>query len=262
MYGNTWGLNYLEWLLFGFPIIAVVALILYKLIRVDDSLGSYKATYLDPDFIQQSPSIALGQAKEEILRMGQLAIKGLEETSHFIHTNQMKYAETAYRLEEIINSLDRKITDYLFLLATYPLSTPDSKEHTILMDTVRDIVKIGNHFEYIIELVRYQNEKKVKITEQAMKELSDMFSLTIYTVQEAIQSLDQKDIDVARKVIEKENQIDKLERTLKKQHILRLKEGLCTGSAGMVFVDIISNLERIGDHAVNIAEAVIGLRHS
>ncbi len=245
-----------------FPFIGLLALIVIKLIPGDDSLIDYKSKHLDPNFIKQSPSIALGQAKEEVLRMGQFAIKGLEETSNFVNTKQNKHAESAYQLESAINNLDRKITDYLVQLATSPLSTNDSEEHTTLMDTVRDIERIGDHFENIVELVEYQNSNKVKITESAMKDLEEMFALTISTVQEALQSLDHKDLDAARHVVEKENQIDKMERTLRKQHILRLNEGKCSGSAGIVFVDIISNLERIGDHAVNIAEAVLGVRHS
>lgn len=245
-----------------FPFIGLLALIVIKLIPGDDSLIDYKSKHLDPNFIKQSPSIALGQAKEEVLRMGQFAIKGLEETSNFVNTKQNKHAESAYQLESAINNLDRKITDYLVQLATSPLSTNDSEEHTTLMDTVRDIERIGDHFENIVELVEYQNSNKVKITDSAMKDLEEMFALTISTVQEALQSLDHKDLDAARHVVEKENQIDKMERTLRKQHILRLNEGKCSGSAGIVFVDIISNLERIGDHAVNIAEAVLGVRHS
>lgn len=245
-----------------FPFIGLLALIVIKLIPGDDSLIDYKSKHLDPNFIKQSPSIALGQAKEEVLRMGQFAIKGLEETSNFVNTKQNKHAESAYQLESAINNLDRKITDYLVQLATSPLSTNDSEEHTTLMDTVRDIERIGDHFENIVELVEYQNSNKVKITESAMKDLEEMFALTISTVKEALQSLDHKDLDAARHVVEKENQIDKMERTLRKQHILRLNEGKCSGSAGIVFVDIISNLERIGDHAVNIAEAVLGVRHS
>jgi len=246
----------------GFPFIAVLALIVTKLILGDDSLINYKSNHLDPNFIKQSPSIALGQAKEEVLRMGQFAIKGLEETSSFVHTKQAKHADTAYQLENAINNLDRKITDYLVLLATSPLSTNDSEEHTTLMDTIRDIERIGDHFENIVELAEYQNSNKVIITASAMQDLEEMFTLTISTVQEALQSLDHKDLDAARHVIEKENLIDKMERTLRKQHILRLNEGKCSRSAGIVFVDIISNLERIGDHAVNIAEAVLRVRHS
>jgi len=244
------------------PFIAVLAWIVTKLIPGDDSLVDYKAKHLDPNFILQSPSIALGQAKEEVLRMGQFALKGLEEASYFANTRQSKHGESAYQLESAINNLDRKITDYLIQLATSPLSTHDSEEHTILMDTVRDIERIGDHFENIVELVEFQITNKVKVTDQAMSDLGEMFNLTISTVKEALQSLDHKDLDAARHVVEKENQIDKMERTLRKQHILRLNEGKCSGSAGIVYVDIISNLERIGDHAVNIAEAVLGVRHS
>jgi phosphate:Na+ symporter len=85
-----------------------------------------------------------------------------------------------------------------------------------------------------------------------------MFNLTISTVKEALQALDHNDKEIARQVVEKEEEIDKMERKLRKQHILRLNEGVCSGQAGIVYVDIVSNLERIGDHAVNIAEAVLG----
>ncbi|MFE8703174.1 Na/Pi cotransporter family protein [Cytobacillus sp. FJAT-54145] len=243
------------------PFIAILAMIVTKLIPGEDSLIEYKAKHLDPHFIEQSPAIALGQAKEEVLRMGQFAVRGLEETNTFLKTKLPKHAETAYQLEDAINNLDRKITDYLVDLATSSLSEHDSEEHSILMDTVRDIERIGDHFENIIELIEYQQANKVKITESAMNDLEEMFNLTISTVRESLQALDHKDKDSARLVVTKEEQIDKMERKLRKQHILRLNEGLCTGQAGIVYVDIISNLERIGDHAVNIAEAVLGERH-
>jgi phosphate:Na+ symporter len=88
-----------------------------------------------------------------------------------------------------------------------------------------------------------------------------MFTLTQSTVKEAIEALRTNNKDLANDVRLKEDQIDKMERSLRKKHILRMNEGLCTGQAGIVFVDIISNLERIGDHAVNIAEAVLGEEH-
>lgn len=243
------------------PFVALLALIVTKLIPGQDSLVEYKAKHLDPIFIEQSPSIALGQAKEEVLRMGHLATKGLEETHTFLKDKQLKNSQTAYQVEDAINNLDRKITDYLVVLATRSLSAHDSEEHSLLMNTVRDIERIGDHFENIIELAEYQQANKVKITDSAMSDLNEMFNLTISTVKESLQSLDHRDKELARHVIKNEEQIDKMERKLRKQHILRLNEGLCTGQAGIVYVDIISNLERIGDHAVNIAEAVLGERH-
>ena len=147
------------------------------------------------------------------------------------------------------------------MLSSTSLSGAESEKHSLLMDTVRDIERIGDHFENIIELVEYQLANKVKITDSAMNDLDEMFSLTVSTVQEAIEALNENSKEIAENVMKKEEKIDKMERKLRKQHILRLNEGICTGQSGIVFVDIISNLERIGDHAVNIAEAVLGERH-
>ncbi|MEW9107761.1 Na/Pi cotransporter family protein [Cytobacillus gottheilii] len=240
------------------PFVAVLAYIVTKLIPGEDSVIEYKAKHLDPVFIQQSPSIALGQAKEEVLRMGQFSVKGLEETQDFLTNGHQKHSDNAYQLEEAINNLDRKITDYLVLLSTSSLSEHESEEHTMLMDTVRDIERIGDHFENIIELIEFKKANKVSITDKAMNDLQEMFGLTISTVKEALQALDHKDKDAAIDVVKKEEQIDQMERKLRKQHIQRLNEGLCTGQSGIVYVDIVSNLERIGDHAVNIAEAILG----
>ena len=142
------------------------------------------------------------------------------------------------------------------------MSEAESEEHSVLLDTARDIERIGDHFENIIELVDYQITNKVKMTKEANNDLADMFELTILTVKEAVSSLEKVDREKAVQVIQKEEQIDAMERILRKKHILRLNENICTGSAAIVFVDIISNLERVGDHAVNIAEAVLGDRYA
>ncbi|OAS85229.1 sodium-dependent phosphate transporter [Metabacillus litoralis] len=244
-----------------FPFIAVLAWIVTKLIPGEDSMIEYKAKHLDPIFIEQSSSIALGQAKEEVLRMGKFATLGLEEANLYQRTYSQKHADTSMQLEDAINNLDRKITDYLILISRSEMSTAESEEHSMLLDTVRDIERIGDHFENVVELVGFQLTNKVKLTDSAKQDLEDMFNLTIQTLKDAITSLDDKDTALATTVLKSEEQIDKMERTLRKKHILRINEGQCSGSAGIVFVDIISNLERIGDHCVNIAEAVLGYRN-
>ncbi len=244
-----------------FPFIGLLALIVTKIIPGEDAIVEYKAKHLDPIFIEQSPSLALGQAKEEVLRMGEFSIVGLESTHNYLKTGTSKYSEQAYSIEDAINNLDRKITDYLVKLSSASLSDNESEEHSALMDTVRDIERIGDHFENIVELVDYQIANKVELTEAAETDLEEMFTLTQTTVKEAIEALRTNNKDLANEVRLKEDKIDKMERSLRKKHILRMNEGLCSGQAGIVFVDIISNLERIGDHAVNIAEAVLGEDH-
>lgn len=243
-----------------FPFIAVLAFIVTKLIPGEDSLIEYKAKHLDPVFVEQSPAIALGQAREEVVRMGEFAVKGLEESNTYLNEKSQRYADTAMQIEDAINNLDKKITDYLIKISSRSLSAQESALHSVLVNTVRDIERIGDHFENVVELVDYQISNKVKLTEDAMEDLNEMFKLTVYTVNEAVQSLQKNDRTLAIDVVKQEEKIDTMERSLRKKHILRLNEGKCSGQAGIVFVDIISNLERIGDHAVNIAEAVLGER--
>src|SRR5699024_9459699 len=201
--------------------------------------------------------VALSQAKSEVIRMGEYAVQGLDETSSFVMTSQKKHAELAIQVEGALNNLDNEITNYLIKISNNTLSETDSALHTTLLDTVRDIERIGDHFENVIELIEYKVSNKINLTEHALEDLHNMFDLTILTVNEAVQALDRLDKEIALDVIQKEEQIDKMERTFRKQHIIRMNKGVCSPSAGIVFVDIISNLERIGDHAVNIAEEVL-----
>ena len=243
-----------------FPLIGAWAYLVTKLIPGDDVSIEYKPKHLDVNFIEQSPSIAIGQAKEEILRMGALSIQGLEKTYAYLKTKNKRDSDLAYQVEDALNNLDQKITDYLVKISSQPLSDQDSSRHNMLMDTVRDIERVGDHFENILELIEYQEVHRIVLTPDALEDVSEMFELTIKTVEKAIEALNTNDVKLAQEVAEQENVIDKMERQFRKNHILRVNEGKCSGQAGIMFVDILSNLERIGDHACNVAEAVLGRR--
>lgn len=240
-----------------FPFIGTFAWLVTKIIPGEDVTIEYKAKHLDPVFIKQSSTIALSQAKAEVIRMGEYCVQGLEETSNFVMTLQDKNAEVARQIEGALNNLDKEITNYLVTISSETLSEADGALHTSLMDTVRDIERIGDHFENIVELIEYKITNKINLTEHAREDLHEMFDLTILTVAQAVKALELMDREEALVVLQKEDQIDKMERQFRKKHIIRMNEGLCTAAAGIVFVDIISNLERIGDHAVNIAEEVL-----
>ena len=239
------------------PLIGVWAWLVTRLIPGEDTAIEYKPKYLDYGLISQSPSIALGQAKQEIVRMGEYGIQGLKEALHYLNTSDNKHANITEQLEEAINNLDQKSTDYLVTLSKQSLSGQDSTVHHALLENIRDIERIGDHFENLIELIEYKENNRVQLSEEAMRELNEMFEFTIDTVSLAIRSLDERKVGLAQVVIEKESVIDEMERKLRKRHIKRLNEGLCSGSAGIVFADMISNLERVGDHAVNIAQSVM-----
>lgn len=239
-----------------FPFIALLAVLVTKIVPGEDQVIDYKPKHLDPIFIAQSPSVAINQAKQETLRMGELAVQGLQETRDYVNTNSGKHSEMAYQFEHAINDLDKKITNYLVQISSTSITEADSTLHSSIVNIVRDIERIGDHFENVLELNEYKLTNKVIITEDAMQDLNEMLDLTISTVSQALEAFEKMDDELANAVMAKENEIDNMEKVYRKNHILRLNKGICNGTAGIVFVDMISNLERIGDHALNVAQEV------
>ncbi|PEX90753.1 Na/Pi cotransporter family protein [Bacillus cereus] len=241
-----------------FPFIAVLAWIVTKIIRGEDSAIDFKPQHLNPIFIEQSPAIALTEAQKEIIRMAEFSLHGLKEANQFLNTQDKKHADMATQLEGAINNLDKKITEYLVLLSEKPLSPTDSEKHSVLAGVVGDIERVGDHVENLVELVDFQISNRVSLSDDALAELNEMLELTISTLKDAVEALTNFDTELAQTVIAKERKIDQMERVLRKRHVLRLNERSCSGDASIIFVDMVSNLERIGDHAVNIADGVLG----
>ncbi|KGA95888.1 sodium-dependent phosphate transporter [Alkalihalobacillus alcalophilus ATCC 27647 = CGMCC 1.3604] len=238
-----------------FPFVGVLAWIVTKIIPGEDKHIDYKPN-ISPLLVEQSP-VCLGQAREEVLKMGSYAIEGLNEATKYLKTKDKKHGELVIQYEEAINTFDHAVTDYLVSMSGHIMSEADTKLHTALVNAVRDIERVGDHMENVKELVDYQLANKFDLSESALDELEEMIELTVSTYTEALEALKTLDKALAKDVLVKEDRIDKMERNLRKKHIKRLNEGTCTGSAGIVFVDIVSNLERIGDHSVNIAQAVL-----
>ncbi|QPQ35124.1 Na/Pi cotransporter family protein [Lysinibacillus sp. JNUCC-52] len=243
------------------PFIAGLSLLVTKILPGHDGNIDVTTKHLDPAFIDSSPAIALGQAKEEVLRMGDHALRGLEETFLYMKTGESAHIPTVLQLEVALNHLDKEITNYLVMVSKQPLSHADSVRHHTLLTNVRDIERIGDHFENILELLQYKDHHEVSLSKSARQDLIGMFSLAIEAVRKSIEALDTASLSLAQEVTELESLIDDMEDKLRQKHIARLNTNECSGAAGIVYTDIVSNLERIGDHAVNIADSILGIRH-
>lgn len=243
------------------PFIGGLAALVTKIVPGRDSNIDVTTKHLDPSFIDSSPAIALGQAKEEVLRMGEHALRGLEETFLYMKTGEATYIPTVLQLEVALNHLDKEITNYLVMVSKQPLSRADSVRHHTLLTNVRDIERIGDHFENILELLQYKDHHEVTLSKSARQDLIGMFSLAIEAVRKSIAALDTASLSLAQEVTELESLIDDMEDKLRQKHIARLNTNECNGAAGIVYTDIVSNLERIGDHAVNIADSILGIRN-
>ena len=240
-----------------FPFIGALAFLVTKLIPGEDEVVKYEPLYLDEQLIKQAPSIALGNAKKELLHLGNYAAKAFDLSYDYIINSNEKVAEKGHKTEEAINTIDEKLTRYLISLSGEALSQKESEVLTNILDSSRDLERIGDHAEALLNLNDYLQRKNVQFSEAALEELAEIYLKTSEFVKDALESVENNDLEKAQALIERHEDIDNMERVLRKTHIKRLNNGECSPQAGVNFIDIISHYTRVSDHAMNLAEKVL-----
>ncbi|MFS9141540.1 Na/Pi cotransporter family protein [Streptococcus infantis] len=240
-----------------FPFIGALAYFVTKLIPGEDEVVKYEPLYLDEQLIKQAPSIALGNAKKELLHLGNYAVKAFDLSYDYIINSNEKVAEKGHKTEEAINTIDEKLTRYLISLSSEALSQKESEVLTNILDSSRDLERIGDHAEALINLNDYLQRKNVQFSNSALEELEEIYRQTSDFVKDALESVENNDLEKAQSLIERHEAINKMERVLRKTHIKRLNNGECSTQAGVNFIDIISHYTRVSDHAMNLAEKVL-----
>ena len=240
-----------------FPFIGALAFIVTKLIPGEDEVVKYEPLYLDEQLIKQAPSIALGNAKKELLHLGNYAAKVFDLSYDYIINSNEKVAEKGHKTEEAINTIDEKLTRYLISLSGEALSQKESEVLTNILDSSRDLERIGDHAEALLNLNDYLQRKNVQFSEAALEELAEIYLKTSDFVKDALESVENNDLEQAQALIERHEDINNMERVLRKTHIKRLNNGECSTQAGVNFIDIISHYTRVSDHAMNLAEKVL-----
>ena len=240
-----------------FPFIGALAFLVTKLIPGEDEVVKYEPLYLDEQLIKQAPSIALGNAKKELLHLGNYAAKAFDLSYDYIINSNEKVAEKGHKTEEAINTIDEKLTRYLISLSGEALSQKESEVLTNILDSSRDLERIGDHAEALLNLNDYLQRKNVQFSEAALEELAEIYLKTSEFVKDALESVETNDLEKAQALIERHEDINNMERVLRKTHIKRLNNGECSTQAGVNFIDIISHYTRVSDHAMNLAEKVL-----
>lgn len=212
--------------------------------------------YID-DRLLETPVIAEAQVVKETIRMANKAKENLQLSMAAFANDDEKLIKKVYDTEEVINTLEESITTFLVKLSKRDIA---ENEKVILASTlhiITDIERIGDHAKNIVELATEKIEKKLKYTDEAIDELYEIYNYTYRALEIAIESYENRDIDKAISIREVESKIDESQRLFREEHIKRLYEDRCTAYTGAIFLDLISNLERIGDHSTNIAQRVI-----
>ncbi|MEL7564298.1 MAG: Na/Pi cotransporter family protein [Dehalobacterium sp.] len=246
--------NLLNTLLF-LPFISFLVKAVTKILPGEEKIVKKGPIYLDQRMLN-TPTIAMSLANKEIIRMGELALENLNNAHLSFINKDEKLLKEVFEIEDVIDDLESKITEYLAQISQKGLTIENSVLHTGLLHAVNDIERVGDHANNIAELAEASILDNINFTPFAIKELNEMQGLVSETFKIAIKSLEENNLVMAKQVIENENRIDEMEKSLRRSHIGRLNEGQCIVHAGVIFLDMISNLERVGDHSHNIASVV------
>ncbi|MBZ9637070.1 Na/Pi cotransporter family protein [Clostridium sp. FP1] len=238
------------------PFIKYLVLLVNKIIPGEDEVLTMDVKYID-DRLLETPIIAVGQATKEVSRMANLAKANVQLAMECFINNNESSIKTVYENEKLINLLEHEITSYLVKLSSTELSEQQTKIVTSMFNVVNDIERIGDHAENLVDITSEKIQKNLGFSKDAMQELDGMYKYIVYALEISIESFENNDILKAESIMVIENRIDSLEKELRSSHIRRLNNGICGATVGTMFLDMISNFERIGDHATNIAEVVI-----
>ena len=212
--------------------------------------------YIDDRMIE-TPSIALVSVEKETLRMGEKSRESLDSAMTGIFEKSEKDLSNTLKKEKVINELQKTILNYLLKLSKAPLNEESREVIDSLFNTVNDIERIGDHAENLAELGKSSIVNDVVFSDNARSELSDMYNKVLSTYTYSLESMRTSDVDLACKVIKMEEQVDIMEKTCRLNHMRRLNNNMCSIDNGIIYLEILTNLERVSDHAVNIAQQVI-----
>jgi phosphate:Na+ symporter len=238
------------------PLIGLYIKFIVKILPGEEVIIKKGTLYLNKNMIK-SPSIALDQVTKELVRMGEMVESMLSDVMISFIQNDINILKNLYLKEDVVNTLQKEITKYLVLIAQESLSIEQSEILKDLMNITNNIERVGDISENLAELAEEKINEKLPFSEKALDELKFMFTKVESSLSTSISALKNSDIDLAREVISKEDEIDQIEKELRDNHINRLNQGFCYPESGVIFLDVISNLERIGDHANNICLMVI-----
>lgn len=241
-----------------FPFIKQMVWIVKKTIRGDEKerIGINTEDF-DPGLAHDLPTAALEVTKRASLKMGEMAVEILETSKAFLNKESKINQDSIEQVEELINNFDTKITDYLLLISKEKLAEDDIETSSTNLQIVKNLERIGDLASNLGEFFDMVYDGRENFSQAAIVELNNMFDLVIHMLNRSLRIYEHDDFSLLQSVKEDEIYLDLLESKARTNHFERMRSDECMSTiAGSVYVDILGTLERIGDHAENIARSV------
>lgn len=243
-----------------FPFSGLLVKLTYFFVPGDDKKIGYRESmqlkYIG-DKVVFNPATAVVEVIKEIERMADLASENLNRAMNALITLDEEDIEEVYEVEKNINFLNHAITNYLVKINQTTLPIEDLKSIGALFHVVNDIERIGDHAENVADSAKQRKENGTTFSKVAQIELGEMLEMVNKIVQYSVDMFAKSNEEHVQDIMTLENAIDEKERELQRLHVERLTRNECTPEAGMLFSDVVSGLERVADHATNIAFAIM-----
>jgi len=205
-----------------------------------------------------TPELAVDQARHEIVRMAQTSKRAVNQAVEGLVENNRRKLETARMGEDVTDSLQYEITSYLAALSAKELSSKMSAELPVLLHTINDLERIGDHAVNIVEIAERKIEQKLSFSDSALAEADQLKKESEQMFDYIIAALEKDDTEAAESALVNEDNLNRMQIDFRRSHVQRMSEGVCSAQAGLIFIDLVDNVEKVGDHLTNIAQAVIG----
>lgn len=240
-----------------FPFTKYIVALTHRLVPgTDEKIDRHHLKYIGEHTVY-SVTTAVPQATQEIVRMGKIAIENLNLAMEAMLERQEEKLEKVYETEHDINYMNEAITQYLVKVNQLSLPLNDRQRLGALFHVVSDIERIGDHAENVAGFTRTILRDDIQFSAIAKNEFQEMYKLTKKLLEYSLEMFSEKTEAHLKEILDLENQIDDMEKQLQKNHIKRLTKNECTPQAGMLFSDLLSNLERVADHGTNIAFSIL-----
>ena len=239
-----------------FPLSDYIIKLAKKIGKVEDGEKDDSMVLLD-ERMMETPSLALQSLFSEVIRMGHIVEKSLQVAKDVLFSLNEDEIQLLREDEETVDKLSAGITSYAIKLTSLQISQREHQDVAHILQVVSDMERISDYCENISEFAEALAEKKVMFSEVGREHLTEMIEVCTDSYLNALKALEENDKDSALKTIEKETEADGMEISLRAKHIERLTNNQCNTEAGIVFLDTLVCMERISDHARNIAEEVL-----
>lgn len=220
----------------------------------DDSESEMHCKFID-DRLLNTPPFAVMQVSKEVARMAELARDNFETSAHALINRSDKDLDKVMENEEIINYLNHHITSYLVKLNALDITDSDSDYIARVFHAINDIERVGDHAINLAEAAQHNIGEGLKFSDPAREELNQLCGSVVTLLERSMAAFDNQSLsdNEAKELSDLEEHIDDLTLECQDSHIFRLNRKECNTEAGMLYLNTITDFERVGDHAINIA---------